>query len=857
MQKEKIEHIAHSMGITRDELESRKAYFGLDQHQLVWLKKINEVIGQLPDEFLRSFYANLMSFNETRQLLSDKLVLEKLRTEQAAYFDELVSGQYDWNYACKRLWLGVVHQKKGVNEKWFLGAYASYLSGMLEKLGAQSNISSEDQFAMAAALIRAVLFDVSLALESYFYADAESLKKLKQFSEHVIDVMPIGIAIVNSNKVIEKANNAICDMFGVDEIKRGVFGINELMLDCVTEREIDLALSMGEYKQSICKHIDINEKRRRLKISLSPTRINNENMVLVMIEDVTQQEELTEQLKELSRVVEQTADAVTVTDASGVITYVNPAFEKTTGYQFSEVIGKKPGILRSGKHDQDFYINLWNTLKRGEVFGDIFINRRKDGSLYYEEKTITPMVDESGKIVHFVSTGKDVSDRIQTQERFYYLANHDALTDLPNRMLLMERAKQAISRSRWDDRLVVLFFIDVDRFKNVNDTLGHDVGDYLLKEISVRLIGCVREGDTVARLGGDEFAILLRDVAVLEDVIPVASEILQTITRPIHIAGREIIVSASIGISCCPLNGNDPKELLRNADIAMYRAKETGKNRFQFYSNDMTTKVSRRLNMETSLRRALEKNEFRLVYQPQINIGKKYVVGAEALLRWDNGENGLVSPADFVPILEDTGLINQVGRWVIAEACDELKRIRKNGARLDSISVNLSARQIVETGLVSFIEYCLGQSGMSPDSLIIEITESLLMENHQQSVGFLRDLRNLGVRIALDDFGTGYSSLSYLTRFPINSVKIDRSFISDLHTNKQSLSITSAIISMAHDLDISVIAEGVETREQLEVLREKGCDEYQGYYFSRPIQPEEFHEKIKRYASEGSLLEFV
>jgi diguanylate cyclase (GGDEF)-like protein/PAS domain S-box-containing protein len=611
----------------------------------------------------------------------------------------------------------------------------------------------------------------------------------------------------------------------------------------------DLALLM----QAICKdpsQFEYNENENikrngeRVWIAWKNKPIFDHNGKLVELLsvgiDITSRKRAEIQLRQHASALQQTADSVTITNRDGVIEYVNPAFENTTGYRSDEVIGRRPNIMKSGVHKPAFYQNLWRTILKGNVFSDIIVNRRKDGSLYYEEKTITPLKDENGNITHFISTGKDITERMQTQERLQYLAHHDVLTSLPNRALFTDRLEHALALSRGNERPLALLFLDLDRFKIINDTLGHAAGDRALQVVAERLRQCVRKGDTVARLGGDEFAIILEDADAAEHVAPIARKVLETMTQPLLLNGQEYVLTTSIGICIFPGDGENGEILLKNADIAMYRAKEKGRNSYQFYSSDMGVKAFERLNLETSLRRALAQEEFLLYYQPQVNAITGRIIGAEALLRWQHPELGLIGPTEFVPILEDTGLIVPVGEWVVHTACRQAAAWQSSTGEPIRISVNLSPRQFDSTDLADMISRGVESSGLAPKLLEIEVTENVLMRHNLNIIDTFLALDALGVRLSLDDFGTGYSSLSYLKRFPFDNIKIDRSFVRDLPQDLDDAAIVHAIIGMAASLGLQVIAEGVETEAQLAFLTEHDCQFYQGFLFSQPVPADEF-----------------
>jgi len=560
---------------------------------------------------------------------------------------------------------------------------------------------------------------------------------------------------------------------------------------------------------------------------------------LVLFQDITDRHQAVDRMRKLSSALEQTADSVMITDAHGVIEYVNQSFEKVTGYSREEALGQTPRLIKSDRQKAEFYAAMWRAILDGQVYNDVFINRRKDGSLYYEEKTITPLKEADGRITHFVSTGKDVTERIEIQERLQYMAQHDALTDLPNRVLLFDRLKLALVRARRHQRLLAVLFIDLDRFKNINDSLGHEAGDQLLQQLSDRLRRCIRGDDTVARFGGDEFVILLDDVARDNDVHEVAKKVLEELVPPFRVDEQQLFITASIGVSLYPNDGEDSSSLLKYADIAMYRAKEMGKNTYQFYSAEMSARAFERLTLESNLRSALERNEFQLYYQPQINTLSGMVVGVEALLRWVHPKFGMVMPGEFMPMLEETGLIVSVGEWVLTTACAQLRAWHQAGWSSLRMAVNLSARQFGSKSLISSIDQELASLDGRPSQLEFEITESVFMQHAMATTETLSKLFEMGCRLAIDDFGTGYSSLAYLKRFPINVLKIDYSFVRDIPDDKDDAEIVSTIIAMAHNLKIEVVAEGVETEAQFAFLRARGCDCMQGYLFGRPLPAEE------------------
>lgn len=439
----------------------------------------------------------------------------------------------------------------------------------------------------------------------------------------------------------------------------------------------------------------------------------------------------------------------------------------------------------------------------------------------------------------------EIAERIKAQERLQHIAHHDSLTGMPNRILFVERLTQVLSRSKWHKRSIAILFFDLDRFKIINDTLGHEAGDQLLKMVAERLLLCIREGDTIARFGGDEFAAFLDDIASPHDVAPIIREFLHGLASPFVVDGHEFFISGSIGISLYPHDGTDTKTLMKNADIAMYRAKQHGGNSYQFYHMDMNTHALQRLELETALRRALERKEFVLHYQPQFDLSEGHIVGFEALLRWQRPGYGLLLPTEFISVLEETGLIIPVGEWVLHTACVQHQAWRTTLLPSLRMSANISGRQFDENDLPETIRRIKKATQIDGVSLELEITESILMKSDQPIIEILQEISDMGIRFAVDDFGTGYSSLSYLKRFPIAILKIDQAFVQDVTNNPDDAAIVRAIITMAHSLGIKTIAEGIETREQLEFLQSQGCDFGQGYYFSPPQSAEKMGRLLK------------
>lgn len=551
--------------------------------------------------------------------------------------------------------------------------------------------------------------------------------------------------------------------------------------------------------------------------------------------DITERRHNEENMRKLAGAVEQTADMVIICTREGVIEYVNPAFEHISGYHKEYILGRRPNILKSGKQSKTFYQAMWQTILRGETFNDIFINRKRSGATFYEEKTITPLKDDQDNITHFVSTGKDVTERIRKEEQIQFLAHHDPLTKLPNRTLLQERLKDMLARMRYEGNGLAVLFLDLDRFKIINDSLGHDMGDELLKQTAQRLLKCMRIGDTVARLGGDEFAMILNNLREEAAILQIAQTVLAEITLPYYCQQHELFIGTSIGISRFPDDGEDTFGLLKKADVAMYRAKAVGGNTCRFYSREDDERALERFQLETDLRQALKNTEFILYYQPQMNLHTGRLIGLEVLLRWGHPQLGLLTPYHFIEPLEETGMIVTVGEWVLKAACTQVRDWQQQGLTVPKIAVNLSTRQFQHKRLLASLTQVLEETHLDSQCLELEVTESMLIEDIECASHTLQALHSMGVGLAIDDFGTGYSSMRYLRRLPFDIIKIDREFIKDIPECFDDEAITAAIIHLAHDLGLKVIAEGVEHPEQLRFLQQHGCDQIQGFLYSKPL----------------------
>lgn len=674
-----------------------------------------------------------------------------------------------------------------------------------------------------------------------------SLKKLSR----AIEQSPTSVVITDANASIEYVNPKFTEVSGYHMAE--VIGKNPKILSAQVEDHTDYQLMWEtllagkDWRGEFCNcRKDGSIYWESAAISSLKDETGTITHFLAVKEDITERKRADEQLQLAAAVFEAASEAIMVCNADNIIETVNSAFSEITGYCVEEVTGKTPAILKSGRHDAEFYNRMISKLNKiGRWEGEIW-NRRKNGEIYPQWLSIKTIHDETGKIVRFISLFSDITLRKRNEERILYQANYDALTGLPNRSLFMDRLQRAIIQAERSNNQIALLFIDLDRFKNVNDTLGHACGDLLLQEAAARLNALVRRSDTVARLGGDEFTVILSELTDFTQIEHLVEKLLKSLSAPYDLEKNVAFVSASIGITIFPNDGANVDDLLKNADTAMYKAKENGRNLSQFFTTKMNDQANERRALETALHQALEREEFVLHYQPIVDAQTGMLISCETLLRWHQPEHGNIFPDKFIPLAEDTGLIIPIGAWVLEKACFEAVNWAKKMKNPPNISVNMSSRQFQRADVVELVRDTLDKTGLDPHRLTLEITESLLIVDDEEIVRQLHDVRKLGVGLSIDDFGTGYSSLSYLRRFPITTLKIDRAFILDLTSDDEAAAVVSAILSMANSLHMKVVAEGVEEREQLDILRVGGCDYIQGYYYSPPVPIEAFRLMVQQ-----------
>lgn len=671
-------------------------------------------------------------------------------------------------------------------------------------------------------------------------AELELRRSESQFRS-VIEASGDGFCLTDARGFLLHANDAYARLTGYEKDEMVGMHISDF------EAEEDPEDTARHIEKVIANGSDLFETRHRRKsgeirdveISISYTP-DAGGRFFVLVRDITESKKTRQKLRLIETVFNNTSEGIVITDPNGVIIDVNPAYCEITGYSRDEMIGERPNKIKSDRHDDAFYRGMWNALVTdGRWVGEIW-DRRKNGEVFPKWLNINAVRDEKNALTHYVGTFSDISVLKGIEQKLEYMAYFDPLTGLPNRILFKDRLENQISNCFRYKKSCAVLFLDLDRFKLINDTLGHSTGDKLLIEAANRLKHCIRDSDTVARFGGDEFTILLSGLKGSDGAAMVAQHIVNTMRQPMVLQGVELHISTSIGIAMYPDDGDNFTTLTRHADAAMYEAKRRGRGQYHFFSEEMDESAHEHLTIERELHRALDEHQFFLVYQPQVDVETGKATRCEALIRWRHPERGIVSPDNFIHIAEENGLIHPIGEWVIREVCRQIAQWRKAGVTVPIVAVNLSARQFRDHKLIEKITTILEQTGIGSDAIEFEITESVAMEDAETTLQRLSELNALGFSIAIDDFGTGYSSLSYLKRFPVDKLKLDRSFVMDIHSDPNDAAIAAAIIHMAKILELSVVAEGVETVEQKEYLVDQGCHFMQGYLFSKPLTGEQF-----------------
>lgn len=976
---ETAELIARKITLDKKEVAQRKAFLEITDADIALLQYMHEQLQAKRHTLMHEFRQHLLGDSSLFTLLSEPGKLERLVHDQSSYFSKLTEGVYDVEYVEDRLRAGIAYQGIGLESKWYVGACRKYLSLLMPVLWQLSQGDAEKFLPVCDALLKVIFLDMALVLDTYAHADSQEILQIKRYAEQIITSMPTGLMVLDTKLGIRSMNRAMCRMFGLSADNEVIgMPLSTLIPNHQLHESLEQLRADGgrQHKQIVALHGQ--NGIRRFEFNVSGALLEQENLLLVMAQDITESLRSQEELRRFRMALDSSIDAIYLIDYEQMrFIDANETASTTLGYTHQELMTMGPDDLKPDEGERERIDRRFEEVIRSESKTGMVrtVHQRKDGTrlpvevylravvsegrqllvavvrdisarlkaevvlreseerfraafnqaavglahvapdgrwlmanrklceiVGYSQKELVGMSfqeithpedlitdkelarrmmareldektrekryrhkngyyiwvnltsslvrDENGEPKYYSTVVEDISRRKQIEEELLHLASHDALTHLPNRSLLLDRLSQALAYANRSSGQVAIMLIDLDRFKNINDSLGHDVGDKIIMEVGRRLSSMAQHGDTIARVGGDEFAVVLPDVTREETVAMLAQQTLESLSQPMTIQGHEFYPTGSIGISLYPKDGHDSQALLKNADTAMYRAKDAGRNNFQFYASEMNARALDRLKLESGLRRALERGEFVLHYQPQVDIVTGGIVGVEALLRWAPPGQPVVFPVDFIPIAEETGLIMPIGEWVLRTACTQNKAWQTSGRFPKmKVAVNLSARQFKQQDIVKMVSRVLSQTGCDASSLELEITESVIMEDPEAAAQTLQNLSDMGVHLSIDDFGTGYSSLSYLKRFPINSLKIDRSFVRDITIDADDAAIAKAVIALAHSLKLQVIAEGVETAEQMAFLREQRCDQIQGYYLSRPLAVEELEQLfLKRWA---------
>ena len=816
--------------------------FGFTEEDRFRLLSLRSSLTSAQPDLVATLLRHLSSLEPAHdRISSDPARLDQFKSVLTEYFDRLTSGLYDGDYIRSRHHVGILHVEMGTPPEWYLGAWIRYLSSFLERgIPFQADRDLRESTKVLGSFLKIVFFDIALTLDAYFGETLRKSRLLDEYDDKLFKNLPDGLLLLGDDRSVLSANPAFFRQFGLSSAEVLGHPLPLVLRAEGLEEALSEVMSRGQLRRTFQIFVGDgipSQTPHPVRITLArihPTK--KEVQALLLFEDLSLEHSLRTQAEGIERrfitLAETAITGIVLVDSAGTVLYFNAAAERIFGIRRSEILGHSfARLLPDFSHA--------SLPQDREAQGLVVETQgcRKDGTLFPMEVSASRFRDGEGSFVTLVL--RDLTEQKEFESRLLEVAHTDPLTGLPNRTALVENLARLLApQNSRPQKGGALLFLDLDRFKGINDSLGHERGDALIREVGKRLVSCVRQSDLIARTGGDEFMVVLEGMTDRNSLRKIAETILNEVARPFDLDPAPIFVNASIGMVVWPEDGDSVDFLLRRADIALYRAKEIGHAAVAYTEEDGRT-GRQKYETERELRRALENNEFVLYYQPQVDLSTRRLVGAEALIRWNHPENGLVPPDRFIPVAESSGLIVAIGTWVIEEACRQMGQWKKAGVLPFRLTVNVSGRQFERGSLVDIVRSVLARSGTEGRLLEVEITESVLMARPQTTT-VLQELSNLGVRTSIDDFGTGYSSLSYLTRLPVYKLKIDRSFVTTLPSDPNVRAITTAIITMSAALGLRTIAEGVETREQLEILKKLGCHEIQGYYFSPPLPAEDF-----------------
>jgi len=849
-----LPHAAEAMmtllGLDPAGLQRRTDFLEIGQADVDRLRRLHALLADADTAFVEDFYTHLQRFEPTRRLLPDQTNLERLKRTQARYFHTLTAGDYGLDYARERLRVGIAHQRVGLESPWYLGAYAKYLSGLLPQLAQRFEGEPEQLLATLQSLLKVVLLDISLAMDAYLQTDRQAMTVLQEYSELVFAAIPNGLVVLTADCTILSANPAFLRRFGLRQTDLH----GQALLDWVSADGLSHYLAQVRQSQQPLHDLVLamgttgGTARYPVRVTITGIRLAEEEeeeeeeaRLLLIVEDITEQARLQQALRDSEADLLHAQRVARIGSwrldfATGSLHWT-PEVYRMFGIEPGTALDY-PAFLRCVHPDDHEMLDAtWQAALRGS---DYRVCHRilVQGATRWVEENAEFERDADGAALRAIGTVQDITERKADAERIEHLAFYDPLTGLANRALFNDRLTQELAAAERNDRQLALLYLDLDRFKEINDSLGHSAGDQVLVEVARRLREAVRQEETLARLGGDEFVVVAAYTE--QGAARIAERIAAALNAPVHVAGSAFALSASIGVAVYPDDGRTPEQLLQHADIAMYRAKADGSG-LRFYRPEMGADLTRRLEIARRLEAALKADGLHLCYQPQVKLACAGLIGAEALVRWHDAQWGLVAPSLFIPVAEERGLIDTLGEWVLGQACRQTRIWRDAGHPLPGrVAVNVAARQFDDDRFVERMIAIAYESGLAPAAVELELTESGMMRDPQRAVEVTRALAAAGFALAIDDFGTGYSSLAYLKRFDAHKLKIDMSFVRDMLTDPSDHAIVKTIIAMAHSLGLETLAEGVEQAAQAQALAGLGCHQAQGYHFGRPLTADAF-----------------
>ena len=851
---EAVDSVISALGLNDAEVATRKAFLSFSEADVHHLKELHEALQGIGPDFAKRFYEHMLSFPETRRFIPDEQTLGRLQQTQAEYFDTLTAGDYGPDYIRHRLQVGIAHQRIGLETQWYLGAYAKYLVDLMPEIWQRLEGNHEKFIAALQSLLKVVLLDMGLAIDTYIHADRRAILALKEYAELVFSAIPDGLCVLTSDFTVLSANCAFLKRFGLRDAD--IQGLS--LLSIVAAHGLDTKLcevrESGMTQRNLLLDMGlVGESTRNLvRVTISGIHLAEEEeeeeeeeaRLLMIVEDITEQIQLQQALQESEATLLRAQEVAHIGSwrldfREGALSW-SPEVYRIFGLPQNELVSFETFLACVHPDDRETVEVAWKAAQKGDAFQIQHRIIAGNTERWVEERAEFE-IDADGNSLRAIGTVQDITERKAADTKIEHLAFYDPLTGLPNRALFMDRLKHELSAAERRGQRLSLLFLDLDRFKEINDTLGHDAGDLMLTEVAHRYSQAMRGDETLARLSGDEFVIIASDSG--EAATHIAERIARALAEPISINGHSFMITTSIGIAIFPEDGRTSEELLKHADIAMYLAKGSGSGH-RFYRAEMGEDLARKLAIAQRLESALAAGKLQLHYQPQVRLQDGKLVGAEALARWHDDEWGVISPSIFIPVAEERGLIANLGEWALHETCCQVRRWQECGRPIPGkVAVNVAAKQFEDDDFIDRVLRIAREAAVSPSAIELELTESGMMRDPERAVEITHALASAGFALSIDDFGTGYSSLAYLKRFPVNKLKIDISFVRDMLNDHNDYSIVSTIIAMGKSMGLETLAEGVENPKQAEVLLSLGCRLAQGYHFGHPVATDAFEKR--------------